>query len=93
MWKMPGSGPLIFALPQVGTSIESPHSTITVPVIRLVLCLRRAGAEISPAPATSAAPVSVSWVVAAALDTSEIGGDTAIATPHTLKVPSPYKPS
>ena len=87
------TGLLIFALPQVGTSIESPHSTITVPVIRLVLCLRRAGAEISPAPATSAAPVSVSWVVAAALDTSEIGGDTAIATPHTLKVPSPYKPS
>ena len=49
-------------------------------MIRLVLCLRRAGAEISPAPVTSAAPVSVSWVVMAALDTSEIGGDTAIAT-------------
>ena len=58
-------------------------------MIRLVLCLRRAGAEISPAPVTSAAPVSVSWVVMAALDTSEIGGDTL----HTLKVPSHYKPN
>ena len=44
-------------------------------------------------PVTSAAPVSVSWVVAAALDTSEIRGDTAIATLHTLKVPSHYKPN
>ena len=62
-------------------------------MIRLVLCLRRAGAEISPAPATSAAPVSVSWVVMAALDTRDIRGDTAIATLHTLKVPSHYKPN
>ena len=60
-------------------------------MVRLILCLRRAGAEISPAPMTSAAPVSVSWVVAAALDTREIRGDTAIATLHTLKVPSHYK--
>ena len=42
-------------------------------------------------PVTSAAPMSVSWV--ATLDTSEIRGDTAIATLHTLKVPSHYKPN
>ena len=86
----PYSGSQIFAAPQLGTSIELPHSTITVPVFRLILCLRRAGAEISRASVTSAAPVAVSWVVAAALDTSEIRGDTAL---HTLKVPSHYKPS
>ena len=85
--------PQIFSAPQLGTSIETPHSTITVPVVRLILCLRRAGAEISPAPVVSAAPMSVSWLVAAALDTCEIRGDTANTTLHTLKVPSHYKPN
>ena len=48
--ELPGSGTQIFSAPQLGTSIETPHSTITVPVVRLILCLRRAGAEISPTP-------------------------------------------